>query len=235
MVFDDFMDITIELTEEDLAKLDRLAARADKKIKKLKKKGGAFAQEPGDALPSGVRGSSQQPVQTQEGSQLSKTDKKFERQIDKIEKKIQKNIVKNFGKTNKGIMSKIFGGDKAGTFKTLFSFGKSPGGFMMGIMKGLPILGGILAAKEIAEFIVNEIGKIDRFFKVFIDRVDTRFDQLRSAQLQAEIGAGITQLIVTTQAGNVDARESYNTFDVFNKDRLDLESQFAIRNTSGVD
>lgn len=238
MPFDDFIDISIDLSDADLDKLDRLAAKADAKIKKLKKKGGAFSQKGGQALPKGVFSSSEAPIQTDDyGSTLTKADKKFEKRIEKLTKKIEKDIFRQFGKGSKsrGLFGKLVGSEPAGVTKNLFAMGKHPVGYMTNLLKFIPILGGVLTAAAIANFILDEIIKIDRFFKKFIDRVDERIDQLRSAQQRAEIGAGQQQLIVTTRAGSVNARDTYNTYELFNRDRIHLQEQFKIRDTSGVE
>lgn len=238
MGYDDFIDISIDLTVEDLDKLDRIAAQADKKIQKIQKKGGIYAQHTGDALPSGPFSSSQAPVQTNGvDSGLTAQDKKFEARIKRISQKIERDLLKKFGKKDKSgsFISKLLGDDPVNAGKTIYGFGKNPVGFLTTIMRFVPLLGGVLSAVAVANFVIDEIAKMDRFFKVFIDRVDTRVDQLRSAQMQAEIGAGQRQLIVTSRAGVVNARESYNTYQVFNDNKLELKNQFKIRDTSGTE
>ena len=111
----------------------------------------------------------------------------------------------------------------------------NPIGFLTGVAKALPILGGILAAAEIATFIVDELVKLDKFFKAFIDVVDNRIDAFRTLQEQANIQAGLTQRIITTSSGSVEPRYSYNTFDEFNNNRSEHEVKLQMTNNSGAE
>ena len=112
--------------------------------------------------------------------------------------------------------------------------GKSPAKFLTGALKALPFLGGVLAAVEIAKFIVDEIVKIDKFLKVFLDIADERIALNRSLQDQAEIAAGKDQAILTTGSGGLDAREAYNTFVIFNQNQGEIEGKYQLQNNSGV-
>jgi len=224
--FDDFIDLNDDLTISDLERLDRQAAKTEKNLEKLKRKGGIFAGET-----SGTTTGNKAAVNFAGTEPLSKQDKRFEKQFKRLEKKINKDIVKNIGKKD-GIFSNVIGDSP---LQNIFSFGKNPVSFMTNIAKAIPFLGGVFAAKEIAEFIIDEIVKIDRFFKKFVDVIDTRRDQLRNKQQQAEIAAGLTQVIITTESGNVEARDAYNTFNEFNNNRTKLEEDFAIRNTTGYE
>ena len=114
----------------------------------------------------------------------------------------------------------------------MFSIGKNPLGFVQNSLIGAA---GIGFVTQVTDTVIKEIQRLDRFFKVFVDRVDTRVDQLRAKQQQAEVAAGLTQVIITTESGNVEARDSYNTFNEFNSNHGKLEEDYAIRNTSGYD
>lgn len=147
--------------------------------------------------------------------------------------------LKSSDEEKKELQSKLKANDdnkeKEMTAKNIFNMGRNPVGFMTGVMKALPILGGILAAKEIAEFVVDEIAKIDRFFKKFIDLVDERVDAFRSLQEQANIQAGLSQRIITTASGSTEPRYSYNTFDEFNNNQSEHERKNQMINTSGAE
>ena len=84
--------------------------------------------------------------------------------------------------------------------------GKNPKNFFFGIAKAIPFLGGVFAAKEIADFVIDEIVKIDKFLKVFIDEIDKRMDAFRTLQQQADVQAGLTQRIITTASGSTEPR-----------------------------
>lgn len=114
----------------------------------------------------------------------------------------------------------------------LFAFASNPAGFLTSTIVGAAGVGFILT---VTERVLAEIQRIDRFFKQFVDIVDTRIDQIRSNEQRALIAAGQTQIIITTAAGSTDPREAYNTFEQFNNNRSALEAEFAIRNTSGYE
>jgi len=157
----------------------------------------------------------------------TKLDKKIERKITRLTKKTDKAVVKQFGNNKQNAIKELFGEDIGGT---LFSIGKNPVSFIQNSIIGFAGAG---FAVQIADAVIKEIQRLDKFFKVFVDRIDDRVDQLRSKQQQAEIAAGLTQVIITTESGNIEARDAYNTFNEFNDNRGKLEEDFAIRNTSG--
>ena len=230
MPVEEIFDLDLEADTTNLDQLDRLAAKAtvslEKKRKaleaaqrKLKEGGGAFG---GPNTPS-VGGA------PQDLRPLSKQDKKTQKKLGRIEEKIRKDEVKQFG-DKKGFLSDILGSKSA---KNIFSMGKNPLGFLTGAMKSLPILGGILAAKEIAEFVIQELVKLDAFFKAFIDAIDERTNKFRDLETQARIQAGLQQDIITTSYGTVDAKESFNTFNIFETNQIEVEEKYALQNTSG--
>ena len=239
MPVEDFTDIDLGTDEKTFDQLDKSAAKAQKSLEKRNRElqktqkslenaakvreeaGGAFPQADvpiGAGAPKDI-------------AKLSKQDAKIEKKLRKLEEKIRKDEVKQLG-DKETILDKILGRTTA---RNILSMGKNPKSFMFGIMKALPILGGILAAKDIADFIVDEIVKLDKFLKVFIDEVDKRVDAFRTLQLQAAVQAGLTQRIITTQAGSVDPRYSYNTVEEFNTNQKDLEERFQMTNNSGAE
>ena len=239
-------DINLGVDEKTFDELDRAAAKAQKSLekrnkelgksikqlenaeraqtreeKRLSERGGIFTDKFGEPLPKGLT----------EKEQAEKRDKKIEKKLKKLEEKIKKDEVRQLG-NKETLLDKILGRTTA---RNILSMGKNPKSFMFGIMKALPILGGILAAKEIAEFIVDEIAKIDRFFKAFIDEVDNRIDAFRTLQQQSDVRAGLVQRIITTASGSTDPRYSYNTFEQFNTNQIELEEKFQMTNNSGVE
>jgi len=149
----------------------------------------------------------------------------------KLEEKVRKDEVRQFG-DKETILDKILGKRAA---SNIISMGKNPKSFVFGIMKALPILGGVLAAKDIADFIIDEIVKLDKFLKAFIDEIDKRVDAFRTLQEQAEVQAGLTQRIITTASGSTEPRYAYNTFEEFNNNQISLEEKFQMTNNSGVE
>lgn len=238
MPVEEISDIDLGTDEKTFDDLDKQATKATKALEKRNKElakteksltsatktreeaGGAFPQA---RVPAGLGGPT-------DISQLSKEDQRIEKQMKKLIEKMRKEEVKEFGE--KGFFEKIVGKDVA---KNVLSFGKGPIGFLTGAAKLIPFLGGVFAAKEIAEFIIGEIEKIDSFFKKFIDIVDERMDQFRSLQEQSDVQAGLTQRILTTSSGSTEPRYSYNTFEEFNNNQSELENKFEMSNKSGVE
>ncbi|MCA9828552.1 MAG: hypothetical protein KC444_09255 [Nitrosopumilus sp.] len=224
MPFDDFVDLNADLTISDLEKLDNLAQKAEKRLENLKKRGGIFSTST-----SNITSGNKAPVDFVGTLPLGKQDKRIEKTIQRLTKKVEEDVVKNLGKDREGTLSKILGDDVG---RTLFSIGKNPVGFFTNAIIGATGAG---FAVQIAQFVINEIQRVDTFFKAFVDRIDNRTNQLKNKEIQARIAAGLTQEILTTESGNVSARDAYNTFNEFNSNRSKLEDDFAIRNTSGYE
>lgn len=239
MPVENFTDIDLGTDENTFDQLDKAAAKAQKSLEKRNKelqktqksldKAAKVREEAGGAFP-------QADVPIGSGAAkdiaiLSKQDKKIEKRLKKLQEKIKKDEAKQLG-DKETILDKILGRTSA---RNLISMGKNPKNFMFGIMKALPILGGVLAAKDIADFIIDEIVKLDKFLKVFIDEIDNRLDPFRTLLEQAFVVAGLSQRIITTAAGGIDPRYSYNTFEEFNTNQADLEERFQMTNNSGVE
>lgn len=228
----EFLDIDLESDFTNLDKLDRMSKKAvvslEKQRKALEKArkqqeigGGIFGQA---ALPQGGRAPS-------DLAPLSKQDKKTEKKIARIMEKVRKQQVKQLGK-KQGFLGQLFGGKSA---KNLFDIGRNPVQFMSSIMKSIKILGPILSAVAIATFILDELIKTDKFLKKFIDVADARINKFRTLQDQANVQAGLEQRIYTTASGTLDPRESSNTFEIFNRNQGEAETQYAAQNISGVE
>lgn len=135
--------------------------------------------------------------------------------------------------TFKKLIESDLGTGKAGQ---AINFLKSPVSAIQGILTGpLPILGGILAAAQMVKFMASELTKkggiFDRFFK---DAADTLSNALRDKQVTADIKSGLSvQLILTTASGSQSPRDAYNTFEQFENNKEQFESDFAIRRTDG--
>jgi len=226
--FDDFIDLTDDLSFSDLEKLEKQAEKTIKNLEKAKRKAGPVLPK-GRTVPiTGSGPLSNLPVGSAD-KDAQKLQKKIDRNYERLTKKLQKDTVKNFGKDKQGIAKQIFG-DNIG--KTLFSIGKNPQSFITNTIIGAAGVGFVL---QITDAVIKEISRLDSFFKKFIDRIDDRVDQLRNKQTQAEIAAGLSQIIITTESGNVEARDAYNTFNEFNNNRAKLEEDYSIRNTSGYE
>ena len=82
--------------------------------------------------------------------------------------------------------------------------------------------------------IATFITRVYDFQKEFIDNVDGRIELRRSKQQQAEIQAGLKQVIITSSTGNAEPSDAFNSFEQFNTDQSRIESEFKVRETVGV-
>ena len=113
-------------------------------------------------------------------------------------------------------------------------FGRSPVHTIQSILHLIPLLGGILGSHQIVNFIYKELASFDKFLKMFRDRADTRRREDRDRFLDAQIAAGKSQVILTSQFGSIEARDTYNSFEEYNNDPMELERQRAVRDVSGT-
>lgn len=161
----------------------------------------------------------------------------FERTLGQFENRDTRSIKQKFAdpltipKTQKeGILQKLFGRQ---TFSNLIRFGSGPQSFLTaGVTKLIPFIGTALAVTGVFAVLIK---RVDDFQKAFTDNVDERIDKFRSKEQQVNIQAGLTQLIITSTAGSVEPRDAYNTFQVFNTDQSRIETDFRLRDNSGVD
>ena len=148
----------LEQRDKELKKSIKTAESAEREQKSLESRGGIFQNlESNTSLPSGKA--------PRDLAALSKEDEKFEKNIRKIQEKIKKDEIAQFGNKSsflEGILGKQ-------TAQNIFNMGKNPIAFLTNIAKAIPFLGGVFAAKEIADFIVEELAKIDAFLKRFVD------------------------------------------------------------------
>ncbi len=227
-------DISLKLTEEDLGKLDKLASRAEKK---LQKQGGIFAGAHGQrALPKSFVNKEAKKSQSFESNQPAAGGERIETGgkapitrdtfADAVEKALKK----------KGLLSDGFMKDAGiGRANQAFSLLKNPGAFFLNIAATVPFVAVLLQGGELLKGLMARLtvkgGPLDVFF---IDRINDRLDALREKGLQKQILSGFEQIIITTASGETNPRNAYNSFDVFNRDQALLESDFAIRDTSGL-
>lgn len=112
-----------------------------------------------------------------------------------------------------------------------FSMVTNPRGFFqVFFLRVLPILGGVLTAKEIAEFIFHELTARNRPFDLTFRRtINEEFIKLRARELRQQIRVGERQAIFVSEAGVSHPVEIVNTFElVRNGDIFQLDA-FRIR------
>ncbi len=201
--------------------LDKLDKQATKALKALQKERKALDKAQQVREGTGAFPSAAVPVGRGAPEDISKKSRKLNEIIDE---RVKVSFDEEFTKKSGGLKEA----------NNILSLAKNPKAFAINLLKSIPFIGGIVPIAEFAQALITEIEKIDRFFKKFIPIIDDRINQLRPVEQQAHIRAGDTQLILTTQAGGTEPREAYNTFNEFNKNRIELETDFAVRDTSGV-
>lgn len=236
MGVEDIFEGTVNITEAGLAELDKIAEAQEKKLKKIqaqnKKRGGIFAEDTGDLPKSFERQQEESALQriqklAKDGKiNLGGTGAPIQHNSS-FQKAIDDAVARSTSKLDKLTGSKL-GTDK---LDNLLSFGKNPVGFMTNLFaRQLPILGGILAVKDIVQFVIGELMKPGGPLQVnFRDIISTRLDAFRDKMVQQEILSGFTQVIYTTRAGTTNPRSAYNSFELFNNDKETLEDDFSIR------
>jgi len=83
----------------------------------------------------------------------------------------------------------------------------------------------------VSGFFVNELLKLDKLAKKFLDIADTRISIFVKRQEQARLENHLDQIIYTTKAGTASPRDSYNSFNSY--DRV-LKQVAKDRNASSI-
>lgn len=209
---------TLEKRDRELKKSLSTASKAEREEKRLSNRGGIF-------------GVADKPLPSSGAPQDIKAPEKqtFE---EKILEKAKKDAEGEREKLIKSLKGRIFDEDsKASTINNILNIGKNPARFAAGLMKLLPHAAVLLLVKQI----LDEIIKLDKFFKVFIDEIDNRIDKFRTLQEQSDVNSGLAQRIITTASGSTEPRYSYNTFEQFNNNQAEHELKTQMLNISGVE
>lgn len=120
----------------------------------------------------------------------------------------------------------IAGGFNASDVDNWFNMIKNPAGFFqVFFFRVMPILGGILTAKEIAEFIFQELTARGRIFDLTFRRIIAEEDiKIRARELRQQIRVGERQAIFVSEAGSSHPLEVVNTLELIrNKDIYELD------------
>ncbi len=86
--------------------------------------------------------------------------------------------------------------------------------FINQFKSSLPIIGPIIA---VSSFFINELLKLDALSKKFLDIADTRINSFIDRQQQALLDNHLEQIIYTTKAGTSAPRDSYNSFNNYDR------------------
>jgi hypothetical protein len=240
MGIEEFFDVDLELDDQGLAQLDRMAQKAEKDLEKIEKArskaGGAIGgqESTGPSLPkSTVKAQEKQLLTRIQG--LEKTGK-----IDlggagaPVQRKTAFQEVVEEQDALRKLMDSNLGAGKA---SQAFSMMSNPAGFFKGFFtKTVPIIGGIITATEIAKAVIVKMtergGPFDRFFN---ERIDTRVNALLNKEEQQEILAGFRQEILTTQSGQINPRDAFNTYNQDRATQEKVEENYSVRTKAGLD
>ena len=242
MPYEDFVDISIDLTEEDLDQLDRLAERAENDAKKIEKAqeraGGIYGKREGAALPkSSVKAQEEAALgRAAHASQIQK------RRGQKLPGHSQAPFQRKtpFGELieEQDALKKLFE-QQFGTGKAAKAFGmmSNPAAFFQNFFtKTLPIIGAIITAKELTEAVMVKFtergGPWDRFWR---DEVSTRVNALIEREHSQEVVAGFRQEILTTQAGFISPADTFNTYNQDAATQKRVEENYSVRTKAGFD
>lgn len=86
--------------------------------------------------------------------------------------------------------------------------------FIRQFKSSLPVIGPIIA---VSSFFVNELLKLDALNKKFLDIANTRINAFVDRQQQALLDNHLEQIIYTTKAGTTAPRDSYNSFNNYDR------------------
>ena len=211
MAVDEILEIDFSALTKETAK--DLITQTDKIIKKVEKK-----KKP--------RRLKKTPQEIQ--------DERIDQRLEKLKKQVAFDLVS--GKGKESLKSKLFGKQdfsKGSIGKNIVKFGLNPTGMIGGLLKtGIPGLGAAIAATAI---IITILKKFDDLEKRFTDDIRTRLNQERDNEQTARIQAGLAQEITSFGPGITDPRDVYNSYDEFNTNQKRIETDYAIRTTSGVE
>lgn len=167
----------------------------------------------------------EQVIKSAEAQKKKTKSKKGKQLTDKEKEKEQKETKKQLDKLKESKDKKT---DELETVEE-FLDGKGGTNFFLSKFKSsLPIIGPILA---VSSFFVNELLKLDALAKKFLDIADTRINVFVDRQEQARLDTHLEQIIYTTKAGTTAPRDSYNSFN--NYDRV-LKIQGRDRDASSI-
>ena len=246
MPYDEAINIDLGISEATLDKLDRDAGIAEKNLERIQK-----AREKATGIfATGARSSKTLPKSTQKAYDRSLlerdssvsgfnvvTKERIKGQVGTRGAPIQKNNLAEEVKKQKSILQDILASDMgASKAQESISFLRDPLGKVMSFLqKEVPIVGGIIQIAELSDAVIKELTKKGGFLDVtFRYTIDNLKDALRTTVQQMSIQQGFTQLILVMKSGSTSPRDAYNTYNEYNKNNSQLESDFAIRNTRGI-
>lgn len=142
-----------------------------------------------------------------------KKNKKLKQLTDKEIEKEEKETAKQLDKLKETEPK----GKETDTLDTVEEFLGGKGGskfFLSQFTSKLPIIGPILA---VSSFFTNQLLKLDALAKKFLDIADTRLSIFVDRQEQARLDTHLDQIIYTTKAGTSAPRDSYNSFNAYDR------------------
>jgi len=142
------------------------------------------------------------PKATQKKKEKKATDK-IKKEEKKAEKKKQREKQEE-EKQNKELLNTVADIKK----------GVSPANIISQVKSAAPVLAPIFIATGL---FTDAILKSDEIAKRFVDSADNRIDLFVNLQEQALIDNSLQQVIYTTRVGSTSPRDSYNTFNIYDR------------------
>lgn len=245
MPVDEILNLNLITDNSDLDKLDKQAEKAlaklDKVQKQFERKGGIFSniEKQTKALPKSFIQKQQKELLDRLVQSKSSVGKDFLAGGGGPADLARKNVFKELAtqvEEQKGILKNILDSDLgAGRATKALSVLENPIGFFTSFLADAGPFVGVLAFTQLLPKIIDLLTQKGGIFdRTFNDTISTRLNELRERELEQQIKSGFTQLIITNKSGFTDPRQAFNTFEIANQNRDQLENIFKIRNTSGV-
>lgn len=143
-----------------------------------------------------------------------KTDKAEKTKDDKKKKSLEEKEKKKIQKKKRSKGKDISTKESFGDFTAILSGSKGISFFVQQFKSAIPFIGPILLATG---FFVSNLLALDKLNKKFIDIADTRINIFIDRQQQAQIDNNLQQIIYTTSVGGTQPRDSYNSFDSYDR------------------
>lgn len=246
MPFDDVISLDLRFTEADLDKLDKLAEKAENSLNKIqtvkakasKQAVGIYGgQRSGKALPKSTQAQMDRSKLERDSSATGPaviTSNRIKGQVGTQGSPIKRKNLSDEVKEQKNLLNNLLKSDMgAAQASKAISFLRDPLGSVTNFLsKEVPIIGGIIQVVDIANAVIDKLTEAGGFLDVtFRDTITTRLDAFRDKMTQSSIRSGFTQLIITTKAGTTNPRDTYNSYQQYNQNRIQEEDTFAVRNT----
>jgi len=173
-------------------------------LSNLTQEGLALIDEQLGSIEDELKKAGKKPKQKKREKQTKKQTEKEIKEADKKTEKKREKEAKEQKKQNQKITQEFVTLQKSA----------SPGAIISQVKNAAPILAPVFIATGL---FTDAILKSDEIAKRFVDSADNRINLFVSLQEQALIDNSLQQVIYTTEAGGTSPRDSYNTFNLYDR------------------